>query len=328
MEPKKALLTGTTGFIGRHLARKLRQNGIQVTGIIRPNSKIPQINGIPSRGDSTFLEVDLSDLTAIRKQLENRTWDFIFHVAAVRGGRHVSRKEYFRVNVEATEVIGEFARKTETKLVFCSSVGVYGAIPQILPAKIDTPFQEDNYYHYTKIEAEMRLQGLVNQGLNCLILRPAITYGEGDYGFPYMLIKLIDRGALFLPPAPVMIHLADVEMLCEAFLAAAEGSLTPGSVCNVADFEPVELKSLVDFICLELKGKRYPGWKRLPILAFRTGEKMAALLKNELWKARFELISRSWHYDVNSVGENLGVVQPSTIPNFEKVITWYRSLQG
>jgi len=328
MEPKKALLTGTAGFIGRHLARKLRQNGLQLTGIIRPNSKRSHINGFPSRGDSTFLEVDLSDLTAIRRQLENHTWDFIFHIGAVRGGRDVSRKEYFRVNVEATEEIGKFARETETKLIFCSSVGVYGAIPQILPAQVNTPFQDDNFYHYTKIEAERRLQSLVFQGLDCTIIRPAITYGEGDYGFPYTLIKLVDRGALFLPPAPVMIHLADVEMLCEAFVAAAERSLTPGSVCNVADFEPVELKSLVDFICLQLKDKTYPEWKRLPGLVFRLGEKIADLLNNDLWKARFELISRSWYYDVSSVGEDLGVVQPSTIPTFEKVITWYRSLQG
>jgi nucleoside-diphosphate-sugar epimerase len=328
MEPKKALLTGTAGFIGRHLARKLRQNGFQVTGIIRPTSKRPQSNEFPDRGTITFLEVDLSDRTTLRRQLEKNTWDIIFHLGAVRGGRDVSRKEYFQVNVEATEEIGEFARDRETKLIFCSSVGVYGAIPQILPAQVDTPFQDDNYYHFTKIEAERRLQEIVAQGLDCVILRPAISYGEGDYGFPYSLVKLTDKGLFFLPPTPVKIHLADVDMLCEAFVAAAEKSLTPGSVYNVADLDPVELKSLVDFVCLQLKDKKYPDWKRLPTLAFRAGEKMAALLKNELWKARFELISRSWHYDVSSVGKDLGVVQGSTIPTFEKVITWYKSLQG
>jgi hypothetical protein len=94
----------------------------------------------------------------------------------------------------------------------------------------------------------------------------------------------------------------------------------------VADLEPVELKKLADFIHLQLKGKMYPDWKRLPKLVFRLGEKMADLLSNELWKARFELISRSWYYEVNSTGEDLGLVQRSTIPTFEKVIAWYRSL--
>lgn len=328
MEYKKVLLTGITGFIGRNLARKLAQSGYVITAIIRPDSGRSRIEHFVSGEGITLLEIDLVDRHVLASHLKEHTWDLIFHIGAVRGGRDVSRKEYFRVNVEATEEIGKFARETETKLIFCSSVGVYGAIPQNLPAQVNTPFQDDNYYHYTKIEAERRLQSLVFQGLDCTIIRPAITYGEGDYGFPYTLIKLVDRGALFLPPAPVIIHLADVEMLCEAFVAAAERSLTPGSVCNVADFEPVELRSLVDFICLQLRGKTYPEWKRLPGLVFRLGEKIADLLNNDLWKARFELISRSWYYDVSSVGEDLGVVQPSTIPTFEKVITWYRYLQG
>jgi len=328
MRYKKALLTGITGFIGRNLAQKLDQEGFHITAIVRPTSEESQLNDLLGKADISLLKVDLAERAALASLLREHRWDVLFHIGAVRGGRDVSRKEYFQVNVEASEEIGQFVRETGTKLVFCSSVGVYGAIPKILPAHVHTPFQDDNYYHYTKIEAESRLQKLAAAGLDCTIIRPAITYGEGDYGFPYTLVKMVDRGAFFLPPTPVKIHLADVDMLCEAFVAAAEKSLTPGSVYNVADLEPVELKSLVDFISLQLKDKTYPHWKRLPTLAFRMGEKMAALLKNELWKARFELISRSWHYDVSSVGKDLGVVQRSTIPTFEKVIDWYRSLQG
>jgi nucleoside-diphosphate-sugar epimerase len=328
MRYKKVLLTGITGFIGRNLAQTLDQEGFQSTAIIRPTSEESQLNDLLSKADISLLKVDLAERTALASQLREHRWDVIFHIGAVRGGRNVSREEYFKVNVEATEEIGQFASETEAKLIFCSSVGVYGAIPKILPAHVHTPFQDDNYYHYTKIEAESRLQTLVSAGLNCTIIRPAITYGEGDYGFPYTLVKMTDRGAFFLPPAPVKIHLADVDMLCEAFVAAAMRSLNSGVVYNVADVEPVDLKRLVDFIHLQLKGKKYPDWKRLPTFVFRTGEKMAQLMKNELWKARFELISRSWFYEVNSTGKDLGLVKRPTIPTFEKVIHWYRSLQG
>lgn len=328
MRYKKALLTGITGFIGRNLAHRLDQEGFQITAIVRPKSAESQLNDLLSKADILLLEVDLAERTALANQLREHRWDVIFHLGAVRGGRNVSREQYFKVNVEATEEIGQFASETETKLIFCSSVGVYGAIPKILPAHIHTPFQHDNHYHYTKIEAESRLQGLVAAGLNCTIIRPAITYGEGDYGFPYTLVKMTDRGVFFLPPTPVKIHLADVDMLCQAFIAAAQRAQNPGSVYNVADLEPVELKSLVDFIHLQLKGKKYPHWKRLPTFVFRTGEKMAQLMKNDLWKARFELISRSWFYEVNSTGKDLGLAQGPTIPTFDKVIHWYRSLRG
>jgi nucleoside-diphosphate-sugar epimerase len=328
MRYKKALLTGITGFIGRNLAQKLDQEGFQITAIVRPTSEESQLNDLLSTADISLLKVDLAERTALARHLREHRWDVIFHLGAVRGGRNVSREEYFKVNVEATEEIGQFAGETGAKLVFCSSVGVYGAIPKNLPAREHTPFQDDNYYHYTKIEAESRLQALVGAGLNCTIIRPAITYGEGDYGFPYTLVRMTDRGVFFLPPTPVKIHLADVDMLCEAFVAAALRAQNPGSVYNVADLEPVDLKRLVDFIHLQLKEKKYPDWKKLPIFVFRTGEKLAQLMNSDLWKARFELISRSWYYDVTTVGEELGLVQRSTIPDFDKVITWYRSLQG
>lgn len=328
MEGKKVLLTGITGFIGRNLAERLERNGCAITALIRPGTASSRLRQFADRPAVTISEVDLTDTRALAIHLTKGHWDVIFHIAAVRGGRRVSSQEYFRVNVGTTEEIGRYARDHSTRLIFCSSVGVYGAVPSTLPAWIGTALRDDNYYHYTKIEAERRLQGLVQEGLDCVMLRPAITYGAGDYGFPYTLVRLVDTGMLVLPARPVEIHLADVDMLCQAFWAAALKSLPSGSVYNVADRHPVQLKALADFIHLRLRGTTYPGWKRLPLVAFRVGEWITTLVRNELWKARFELISRSWFYEVGALKTELGVEQPNTIPAFEKVISWYRSLRS
>lgn len=327
-ENQRVLLTGFTGFIGRNLAQRLARDGFAVTALIRPGSDPTNLKTLAEKSPVTFFEGDLTDPRSLVTRLREHKWDVIFHVGAIRGGSKVSREEYYRVNVEASAAIGRYARERGTKLVFCSSVGVYGAIPRVLPAGADTPFRDDNYYHFTKIEAEQRLQELVREGLNCVILRPSITYGTWDYGFPYTLVRLVHQGMFLLPTQPVTIHLADVDLVCETFVAAARRRVAPGSVFNVADLEPVGLKALVDFIHLELKGTTYPRWKRLPVLTFRFGEKVAMLLGNDLWKARFELISRSWFYSSARVKSELGVDQPSTIPTFGKVIAWYRSLQG
>lgn len=327
-EDQHVLLTGFTGFIGRNLAQRLARNGFAVTGMIRPGSEPTTLKTLAEKSPVTLFECNLTDPRSLITRLSEHKWDVIFHVGAVRGGRTVSREEYYRVNVEASAAIGRYARETGTKLVFCSSVGVYGAIPRVLPAAVDAPFREDNYYHFTKIEAEQRLQDLVREGLDCVILRPSITYGTWDYGFPYTLVRLVDHGMFLLPTRPVTVHLADVDLVCQTFIAAARRRLAPGSVFNVADLEPVRLKALVDFIHLELKGTTYPKWKRLPGMAFQAGEKVAMLLGNDLWKARFELISRSWFYSAERVRSELGVDQPNTIPTFKKVIAWYRSLQG
>ena len=327
-EHQHILLTGFTGFIGRNLAQRLARDGFAVTAMIRPGSDPTKLKTLAERSPVSFFEGDLADARSLESRLREHRWDAIFHIGAVRGGRKVSREEYYRVNVEASASIGRYARETGTKLVFCSSVGVYGAIPQVLPATVASPFRDDNYYHSTKIEAEQRLQELVRSGLDCVILRPTITYGTWDYGFPYTLVRLVDQGMFLLPTQPVTVHLADVDLVCETFIAAARRRVVPGSVFNVADLEPVGLKALVDFIHLQLKGTTYPRWKRLPRVAFRVGERAAMLLRNDLWKARFELISRNWFYSVATVKSELGVDQSSTIPTFGKVISWYRSLQG
>lgn len=327
-EHQHVLLTGFTGFIGRNLAQCLTREGFAVTAMIRPGSDPKKLKTLAERSPVTFFEGDLTDPRSLAGRLREHKWDAIFHVGAVRGGRKVSREEYYRVNVEASAAIGRYAQEAGTKLVFCSSVGVYGAIPRVLPAAVDAPFRDDNYYHFTKIQAEKRLQELVKAGLDCVILRPAITYGTWDYGFPYTLVRLVDQGVFLLSTQPVTVHLADVKLVCETFIAAARRRVAPGSVFNVADLEPVGLKELADFIHLELKGTTYPRWKRLPSLAFHAGERLAMVLRNDLWKARFELISRSWFYSAERVRSELGVDQPSTIPTFIKVIAWYRSLQG
>jgi nucleoside-diphosphate-sugar epimerase len=327
-EHQHALLTGFTGFIGRNLAERLARNGFAVTALVRPGSDPTKLKTKAERSPVTFFEGDLTDPGSLATRLNEHKWDVIFHVGAVRGGRKVSREEYYRVNVEASAAIGRYARETETKLIFCSSVGVYGAIPRVLPAAVNAPFRDDNFYHFTKIEAEKRLQELIRAGLDCIILRPSITYGTWDYGFPYTLVRLVDQGMLLLPTQPVTVHLVDVDLVCDAFIAAAQRRVAPGSVFNVADLEPVGLERLVDFIHVQLKGTTYPRWKRLPSVAFRLGERVATLIRNELWKARFELVSRSWFYSAESVKTELGVDQPRTMPTFGKVISWYRSLQG
>jgi nucleoside-diphosphate-sugar epimerase len=293
---------------------------------VRPNTDPARLGAL--HGALTLLEADLSTPRELENRLVGHRWDVIIHLGAIRGARSVSKEAYLRVNIDATETLGTYAQRTGAKLIFCSSVGVYGTVPETLPATTDSPFQPDTVYHYTKIEAEKRLKALVGQGLMCVILRPGITYGTEDYGFPYMLVKLIDRGFLILPAEPVQIHLVDVDMLCDVFLATMTRSVDSGAVYNVADKSPVVLEDLVDFVSHELRQSSYPRWKRMPGALFRVGEATATLINSDLWRTRFQLMGKSWYYETDSMTTSLDVLQCDTIPNFRKLITWYKSLRG
>jgi hypothetical protein len=58
---------------------------------------------------------------------------------------------------------------------------------------------------------------------------------------------------------------------------------------------------------------------------FALGEFFARKLKNELWVSRFQLISRSWIYDVRDTYNLMGLKERYTIPGILETIKDYKS---
>jgi nucleoside-diphosphate-sugar epimerase len=320
---KKVLLTGGLGFIGKFLLKLLVEKNFEIYLLVRPATRIPD-EFINKKIIPVF--ADLENIDGLVSAVNELPFDTVFHIGAIRGGRASSQSTYWKVNVEATEVLAYAAMKRKAKFIFCSSVGVFGAIPKELPASEGTERQKDNYYHYTKIVAEERLKVLGVEGLRYIIIRPAVTYAPGDTGFPYGLIKLIDKGLFFLPYRHVCIHLTNATILAQAFMCAATLELLNGSAYIVADKEPVDLCLLADDIAESL-GKRR-GYYRIPDFFFAIGEFLSGrVFKNELWKSRFQLISRSWYYDVRPMINDLGINPVETLRSFSTVIDWYKKIK-
>ena len=321
---KKILLTGATGFIGGHVLNSLlHETKSEITVIIRPNTK-SRLNDASEK--LTVVEIDLTDIYRLKKYLSQNVFDVIIHIGAIRGGRRFSRKDYFSANVKSTEQFVLAAKENNSKLIFCSSVGVFGAIPVELPANNSTQRQDDNYYHYTKIEAEKIIQQQVLYGLNAVIIRPAISYGVGDFGFPFTLTKLVEKKMLFLPKDVVRIHLTNVDSLVDAFIKAIDKDVKSGAAFNIADTEPVEIGKLANFISNEFVGKDYSTSRLISKKYFEIGESVAKFFKNELWVARFQLISKSWYFDTEDSYKILKIKKHHTIPNFKIVTDWYKEI--
>ncbi|MDP8203193.1 MAG: NAD(P)-dependent oxidoreductase [Candidatus Tenebribacter mawsonii] len=320
----KILITGVSGFIGRNILRQLVQKYDNITALIRPGTKQLRIEEFIDKVN--FKEIDLTNISVLKEYLDENAFEIIVHIGAVRGGRKSSKSDYFAANVNATEQLVINARDNNSKFIFCSSVGVFGAIPLELPANNYTKRQEDNYYHFTKIRAEAIIQKYVLYGLKAAIVRPSITYGTNDFGFPFTLTKLIDKKLLFLPDQDVIIHLANINVIAQAFMKLIEIDFHSGVCYNVADSHPVELHKLAEFINNELRGKAYSTKKNIDIKYFNNGERLAKYLKSELWIARFQLISRHWYFDVESSYSDLSLKGTDTIPNFKIVTDWYKGL--
>ncbi|MDR1160328.1 MAG: NAD(P)-dependent oxidoreductase [Syntrophomonadaceae bacterium] len=112
---KKVLVTGASGFLGRHTAEFLNSRGYDVYGTFRRTSaEIPGVSMFPC---------DLSkDLTEI-----NVLFDAIIHCAAEIRGK--SAAEHIDGNITAMRNLIDFARKNAAgKFIFCSSISVYGEV--------------------------------------------------------------------------------------------------------------------------------------------------------------------------------------------------------
>ncbi|MBI9032799.1 NAD(P)-dependent oxidoreductase [bacterium] len=318
----RVLITGISGFVGKETAKEILKNPEnQVVGLIRPNTNRERVSEFLDNVE--FLEIDLCDVNNLKKSIENYSFDIVVHIGALRGGRPDSKDKYYLANVEATQIIANYCLNHKARLIYCSSVGVFGAIPKELPAKESTPRQDDNYYHFTKNRSEAIIQDLNLQGLDSVIIRPAITYGVGDYGFPYSLCKLVDKKMMLLSSDEVKIHLTNVHSLAVSFAYFVNNNVGRGKNYIIADKEPIKLSDLVQYISQKIHKSPYPQNRQIPAIFFALGRKIAKLLNNELFVSRFELISQSWYYNVDDAYEDIPLEELESIQNFDEVIDWY-----
>jgi len=289
--------------------------------LVRPGTDVIRYQEV--RTKIRIVYIDLSDTESLKEFLFTNDFDTIIHIGAIRGGRRFKKEDYIRSNISSTEQMVEYCLAKNARLVFCSSVGVFGAIPIELPAGAETEKNADNLYHYTKIESERIINKAILIGLNAAIVRPSITYGQGDFGFPFQLVKMVKQYRFPLINRRIWIHLTHIDSLVQAFVWLTENTWKSGITLTVADREPVQLNALVNFISRQVHGKNYPRTLVFDRLLFAWGEKIARWLKNELWISRFELISQSWFYDTSlyhEIAENAGIKAHFTIPEFKITI--------
>ncbi len=306
-EQKQILLTGASGFIGRHLLKGLLDEGHTVFAPVRQGSE-QKIESL-SKSDRLIIVPGSFNEAKILDSIKSKI-DVIIHVAAIRGAGKAQKQEYYRINAEGTRALVDFSLKRAIpRFLYLSTVGVSGTIPQQLPAKRDDPVAPDGEYHQSKWEAEKIVNSAPRDVLKKLILRPTITYGECDDGFVPRLVELIKQGKLFLPRNELLIHLLDVRALVKLILQILKEDRFNDNTYIVADSDPVELHQLSDLIMKLAEGRYY----RLPEFVFTAGSTVFSLLGRVDLKTSLLLISKSWYYDIRPTINDLNYEPVNTL---------------
>ena len=149
----KILVTGTAGFIGFHLAKKLLERGDEVVGLDNINDyydvnlKYGRLNELGIKREEVkdnmfsvstiypkhkFIKLDLADREGMAKLFKEEKFDAVMHLAAQAGVRYSLENPhaYIQSNVVGFLNILEGCRNTDVKnLAFASSSSVYGLNP-------------------------------------------------------------------------------------------------------------------------------------------------------------------------------------------------------
>ena len=233
------LLTGASGFVGRHVLAPLAQAGHEVVAIARraPPDALA--------GDATWILQDLAaGLDAAR--LPARV-DAVVHLA--QSARHrdfpAGAADVVAVNVAAAAALADYARSAGARrFVLCSSGGVYGYRDG--PAHEDDPVAPVSFYQASKHAAEVLLAPYA-QLLDVVVLRPFFVYGAGQRGMlvARLAARVLAGETVTIDGDPGLrinpIHVADAART----VVAAVGADAPTGIVNVAGAQSMTLTQLV-----------------------------------------------------------------------------------
>lgn len=214
---KTALITGSSGFVGRHLTQTLQQQNIRVVKFSRSQNR--QI----TRAE------DFNDLPPV---------DAVFHLAAVSGYRDCNENTNlaYEVNVLGTANVLEYCRRVKAKLIFPSTY-VYDA-PYENYKKESDPTKPMTHYSFTKWLGEelCRFYSRVFD-VNTLILRTANVYGTGQsdiYLIPIIARHLTTNQEMKLTKPEIERSFIYIDDLIQAYIKLALAKTEPGEAFNVS----------------------------------------------------------------------------------------------
>lgn len=153
----KVLITGANGFIGSSLVGQLKSEGYEV---------------VEFKGDITVKE-------QVEDFFQAHPVEGIFHVAALLPGKELRPADFLDVNVKGTlHILEACLRHGIKKIVYSSSMSVYGHSIQYLPVDEKHPTSPYDFYSLSKLQGEevCRLYAR-NHGLHIAILRYSGVYG-------------------------------------------------------------------------------------------------------------------------------------------------------
>jgi len=252
----RVLLTGSTGFVGSHLAPKLKGEGYDVYSIVRHVAG--RYEYLKSE-EEQHVFADLTDFTRVRKIVEEVSPHVVIHLAA-KTPVSLSFKEpidFWEITATGTVNLAEACRdvKSLERFIHASTSEVYG-VQEEFPIKETAPYHPVSPYACAKVAAEHYLKMLHEvYDFPVIIARPFNTFGRTTskhYVTERAITTLLEHGEIRLWNPHSVRDFLYVEDHVTGYLALLEKGKV-GETYNICTSKGYSIKELAEKI-IELVG--------------------------------------------------------------------------
>jgi UDP-glucose 4-epimerase len=254
-------ITGAAGYIGSRVIVEMQEVHPEWELIAIDNQYRGQVDSV---GDVEIDHVDVRNRDRLEGALEGA--DVVCHLAAISGVDDCEENAdlAYEVNIQGTNNVAWFCRKTGAALAFPFSMAVLGD-PELFPITADQPRDPLNWYGRTKAISERAIEGFADGAFPAHLFLKSNLYGEHEVdgtvvGKPTVINFFVDR-ALSGEPMTVyepgtqarnFIHVIDIARAyvrsAERLLNQLESSATGTETYEIAGEEDMSIMTVAETV--------------------------------------------------------------------------------
>ena len=320
---EKLLVTGGSGFVAFHILEEAVKQSYEVYASIRKGSNISHLSHLPIH----FIEMDLSNISALKTQLAQENFSYIIHSAGVTAAKN--QAAYNVVNADYTYNLALVCTQLALplkKFVFVSSLAAIG--PSVGNANLaeNCPPNPVTGYGRSKLLAEQMLASL--KDLPLLTFRPTAVYGPRDKGI-YIVLKTFSKGfEPYIGNKPQTLSFVYVKDLAKLLVDALQAKAS-NKTYNVSDgqgYNRYEMANLSKKILgkstfkVHLPGIIVKSLAGILEISGNISGKVPALNREKMNE-----LTASWVCDANAVQTELGYKPQYLLKDgLEETLHWYK----
>lgn len=188
----RILVTGSTGFVGFHVVKALKERGHTVVALVRSADKARQLYEKHGIVLDHLLVGSVADNNIVRDALHG--CEGVVHAAAITPMQAASEQDLFATNVDGVKnVIGAACEMGIDNVVYVSSItAIFNTNAALM--SVDAPVAKSRHaYGLSKAQAEEYVRSLQAQGKAVKTVYPGGIIGPDDPGMSATLMSLIYR---------------------------------------------------------------------------------------------------------------------------------------